>query len=158
MTKHSPGPWIREGIQAGCHRLSSATGRVIAYFGVMGIPAGIWHVDEVDRANADLAVRAPELLDAIKRLLPYAESRAEDLMGALDHSPEGDANMKKACAAVKDAQALVQEVDPCWTPGLAPGDCRLHLGASTEGLAHDLEACDGCESLPGCFPDEGGKR
>lgn len=146
MTKHSPGPWIREGIQAGCHRLSTAAGRVIAYFGIQGIEHGTWFVDEVDRANADLAVRAPELLDTIKRLLPYAESRMEDLMDSVDHSPEGDANTKKAIQAVQDAQALILAIDPAWKPGDLPAEVCSRCERTLEA-GEQIYACARCDAL-----------
>lgn len=139
MIQHSQCPWERHGIQAGCHMVLSAAGRIVAYFGHQGIDPHQWFADEVDRANAELAVRAPELLDAIKRLLPYAESRAEDLSEPMVTHPifdergrqtghmleatvrwPGQKEAEKALAAVKDAMALVSSIDPTWTPGAGP--------------------------------------
>jgi hypothetical protein len=71
MTSHTPGPWeiydcesaIRVGIEGG-------NGTSVVAFGAKGDDAGVWGgTKDQAKANARLIASAPELLEALKRLV-----------------------------------------------------------------------------------------
>ncbi|CAM5769868.1 hypothetical protein [Bosea minatitlanensis] len=73
----------------------------------------------VDRAHADTLAAAPDLLASLRAILPYAESRAEDMIEIAEEAEaessataadaREDAN--KAVAAVDAAKALLASLD-----------------------------------------------
>lgn len=67
----------------------------------------------VDRAHADALAAAPDLISALRAILPYAESRAEDMLesdGEADGCDPSD-ETRKAVAAVDAAKALLASLD-----------------------------------------------
>lgn len=69
MSKHTPGPWLRDGrfvYALNEHGINAMS---------LSLPPGIGHYDdkETQEANARLIAAAPELLEALQHLLEFAD-------------------------------------------------------------------------------------
>ncbi len=97
-TTHTPGPWA---LSIGPHRIE-----------VKPSPEACYAFSLKDESNARLIAAAPELLEALARVIPYAESRAEDL-AELKAAGEEDPDFpgaEEAWDAVINAKLLVASV------------------------------------------------
>jgi hypothetical protein len=106
---HTPGAWTVSGGQ------KHPVGETFGVKGARGWIAKVHPLNGTDdaaeaEANAELIARAPLLLAAVKALMPFAVSRAEDLVA---YSPESD-GANKACAVVESAETLLKELGEDW--------------------------------------------
>lgn len=78
-----------------------------------GVSVEPWDGPAPDRSQAgDITDAAGELYRALRAILPYAESRAEDMEDACDRKDQHDVEITaKAVAAVDAAKALLASLD-----------------------------------------------
>jgi hypothetical protein len=111
--KHTPGPWRAGEVRhAGTYQLVESDGLA------RGFVCEVQAHDGADLgATVALIAAAPALLDSVAALLPYAESRAEDLNDIVEEIVAGkrddllhtaQADRDKAWAAVEEAKAQLR--------------------------------------------------
>jgi hypothetical protein len=81
-TKHTPGPWKWLGAP-GDSDLNSASGKIITDYGYEGLGFSMYGEPGADDANARLIPAAPDLLEALRGVLP--EGWGDD--DTMDHVP-----------------------------------------------------------------------
>lgn len=79
MSKHTAGPWEWDE-PSNWHGLEARVFVPEPYGCVARIPIEAWRPRSVGRANARLIAAAPELLEALKQVIPYMEAREAALL------------------------------------------------------------------------------
>lgn len=108
---HTPGPWGAFPIN------SSGTISIVAKPNILIATMADGRFDALTDADARLIVAAPTMLELLRALVPFAESRAEDMLeiadpdnGSIGH-PEQQAEALERALLVERAKDLLAEVE-----------------------------------------------